>query len=79
MSLRKVREATGKGLREAARDAQVHASQLSEWETGEKVPGTKSLRKLASLYSLELGAPVTVGQLLGDEEFVPPPATPAAS
>jgi transcriptional regulator with XRE-family HTH domain len=77
MTLRKVREATGLGLREAARMAEVHASQLSQWETETLHPETETLRKMARFYSGVLGVPVTIGQLLGDEEFVAP--TPAAS
>lgn len=76
MTLRKVRESTGLGLREAAAELGASASQLSEWETGKVSPGTRTLVKLSRFLTQKLGRPVSLDELLPDDNA---PATPAAS
>lgn len=56
MSLRVIRLAAGKGLNQAAREAGVKGSQLSQWETGKIAPSTKNLVKLAAFYGCTVDA-----------------------
>lgn len=71
MSLRAIRQATGKGLNQAAREVGVEPASLSKWENGKALPGTRSLQKLAAFYQ------VTIDELLRQDDA--PAAQQAAS
>lgn len=54
MQLRTVRESTGKGLNQTAREIGIPQAQLSQWETGKIQPTVKSLQRLAAFYGVTL-------------------------
>jgi transcriptional regulator with XRE-family HTH domain len=54
MQLRTVRESTGKGLNQTAREIGIPQAQLSQWETGKIQPTVKSLQRLAAFYGVSL-------------------------
>jgi transcriptional regulator with XRE-family HTH domain len=65
-----MRQATGLGLREAAREAGVFASQLSEWENGKKQPSRPTLERLANFYGNRLGRRISLDQVADREPFL---------
>lgn len=73
MNLKKIREATGLGLREAARLMGIHPSQLSEWENGHIKPDSDTLTRLADFYQERLGRPISLDEVTGRRPFEPDP------
>jgi transcriptional regulator with XRE-family HTH domain len=56
LQLRTVRESTGKGLNQTAREIGVSQAQLSQWETGKTQPTVRNLQRLAAFYGVALEA-----------------------
>ena len=61
ISFREARLRAGLSQEEAAKQIGVTAAAISYWETGQYVPRTQKIRKVAQVYG------VRVGDLLGDE------------
>lgn len=55
-ALRQARLRAGLGVEEAARQMDVTAAAVRQWETGKNRPGWKSQRKIARVYGLEFKA-----------------------
>ena len=65
--LRRLREQSGMSLREFARQVGVHPSNVSFWETRDKLPSSSALIQISEV----LG--VSVDEVLGKDPGKPPP------